>query len=52
MSTSVSVEALDADGVVIAACPHDGIVINDVEFPCTIARGEKVPVTTIPHNDS
>lgn len=48
MSTSVSVEALSDDGAVIAACPHGGIVIDGVEFPCTIARGEEVPVTTVP----
>ncbi|MEA3503013.1 MAG: hypothetical protein U9R47_09590 [Actinomycetota bacterium] len=42
----VDVEALSDDGVVVAACPHDGITINEITYPCTIAPGEQLPVTT------
>lgn len=52
LATSVDVEALSNDGTVIAACPHDGVVIDDVTYPCTIAPGAETPVTTIPFTNN
>ncbi len=52
LETSVDIEALSADGTVIAACPHEGVVIYDVTYACTIAPGAEIPVTTIPFTNN
>jgi hypothetical protein len=48
LSARLTVEAVDADGNVIAACPPDGVPIDGVIFACTLAADAIVPVTTIP----
>jgi len=48
LSSDLTVEAVAADGTVVAACPPDGVLIEDVSFECTLAADATIPVTTIP----
>lgn len=48
LGTDLTVEAVDADGAVIAACPPEGVLIEGMLFECTLAPGATVPSTTIP----
>jgi hypothetical protein len=48
LSSELTVEAMAADGTVLAACPPDGLLIEGVLFECTLAAGATIPVTTIP----
>lgn len=48
LGAKLTVEAVAADGTVIAACPPDGVLIDGVLFECTLAADAIVPVTTIP----
>lgn len=44
--SDLTVEALAVDGLVIAACPPDGVVIDGIGYTCTPASGAAIPVTT------
>ena len=46
--SDLTVEAVDADGSVIAACPPEGVLIDGVVFECTLAPDASVPSTTVP----
>lgn len=48
LNSELTVEALAADGTVVAACPPDSVLIEGVLFECTLAAGATTPVTTIP----
>ncbi len=42
----LTVQALSADGLVIAACPPDGVVHEGITYSCTLAAGATIPITT------
>jgi hypothetical protein len=44
--SDLTVEALSADGTVIAACPPDGVTLGGITYLCTLASGATVPITT------
>jgi 2-keto-3-deoxy-galactonokinase len=48
LSSDLTVEAVAADGTVVAACPPDGVLIEGFLFECTLAADATIPVTTIP----
>lgn len=46
--SGLTAEAIATDGSVVAICPPQGVLVEDVIFECTLAPGAIVPVTTIP----
>lgn len=44
--SDLTVEALAADETVIAACPPDGVTLDEIIYLCTLASGATVPITT------
>lgn len=48
LGSDLTVEAVAADGTVVAACPPEGVVIEGIGFECTLAADATIPVTTIP----
>lgn len=48
LGSDLTVEAVDAGGAVIAACPPEGVLIEGVVFECTLAADASVPTTTVP----
>ena len=46
LGADLTPQAIAADGSVIATCPPEGVVIDDVVFECTLAPDAVVPVTT------
>ncbi len=48
LGSDLTPEAIAPDGSVIATCPPQGVLVEDVVFECTLAPDAFVPVTTIP----
>ena len=51
LGSDLTVEAISADGLVLAACPPDGVVHNGITYPCTLASDAVIPVTTTAIDD-
>jgi hypothetical protein len=46
LGADLTPEALSADGVVLAACPPDGVVHDGITYQCTFVSGAVIPSTT------
>lgn len=46
LGADLNVQAVSADGAVLAECPPDGVTLGGVNYVCTLASGATVPITT------
>ena len=46
LGPDLNVQALSADGAIIAECPPDGVTLDGITYVCSIAPGAKIPITT------
>ena len=46
LGADLNVQALAADGAIIAECPPSGVVIDGITYVCTIASDATIPITT------
>ena len=42
----LTVQAVSADGAIIAECPPDGVTVGGIAYVCTIGSGATIPITT------
>lgn len=52
LGADLTAEALSADGLILAACPPDGVLQDGITFQCTLASGAPIPSTTTTVVDS
>jgi hypothetical protein len=46
LGADLNVQAISADGAILAECPPDGVTLGGVNYVCTIASDAAVPITT------
>lgn len=46
LGSDLTVQAVSADGAIIAECPPDGVTISGITYVCSIAPGATIPITT------
>jgi len=46
LGSDLTVQAVSADGVIIAECPPNGATLDGVTYVCSIASGATIPITT------
>lgn len=52
LGADLTAEALSADGLILAACPPDGVLHNGIIYQCTLVSGAGIPTTTTTFVDS
>jgi hypothetical protein len=46
LGSDLTVQAVSADGAILAECPPDGVTLGGITYVCTIASGATIPITT------
>jgi hypothetical protein len=46
LGSDLTVQAVSADGSIIAECPPDGVTLDGITYVCSLASGAKIPITT------